>query len=93
MTEKNKSIGLWKSEKQDKNGNFYYSGKIEGTDQWIKLFKNNSTNTKAPALNLLLPEGFQIVREVAATIHDVAYYHDQKTQQKQEILQDDDIPF
>lgn len=90
MTEKNKSIGLWKSEKQDKNGNFYYSGKIEGTDQWIKLFKNNSTNTKAPALNLLLPEGFQIVREVEATMDQISQYAQNKSESS---VIDDDIPF
>lgn len=90
MTEKNKSIGLWKSEKQDKNGNFYYSGKIEGTDQWIKLFKNNSTNTKAPALNLLLPEGFQIVREVEATMDQISQYAQNKSESS---ITDDDIPF
>ncbi len=80
-----KSIGLWKSQKQDKNGNYYYSGKLP-SGEWINLYKNKSDNPKAPALNLVLPDGFEITRHIEGTFDDVVNY------QKQGAI-DEDIPF
>ena len=78
-------IGLWKSKKQDKNNNYYYSGKIEGTDHWVNLFKVVSTNEKAPQLTLVLPEGYEIAKK-----RDTSSQGDSATSKN---VDADDIPF
>ena len=61
------SLGLWKAtekdgtEKRDKNGKMYYSGKVEDK-QYANLFIVVSDNPKSPDLRLVLPDGYKIVK-------------------------------
>lgn len=61
MTQEKTIIGVWRAPKKDRNGNNYYTGKID-SDAWVAVFKNNSDNPKAPFLNIVIPEGYKITK-------------------------------
>lgn len=79
------TIGLWKSKKQDKNGNYYYGGKVENTEVWVNLYKVVSEKEKAPQLRIVLPEGYELVKVDEAPKKEVPA--------QEGSFQSDDIPF
>ncbi len=79
--------GLW--QKESKNGNKYYSGKIKlgNKEYYITLFDGKSENEKAPKFNLIMREKGEEKLETQKLADDVF------EQFASEIEVDDEVAF